>query len=121
QGWNRDEDTFIVAAYNDRTPGARYLFQSVTGALHKLADINPSIPEADMAPVRPIQYTSRDGLIIHGYLTLRAGREPRGLPCIVITHGGTWPPNSWRYIADLQSTPNRCFCVLRMNFRSSTV
>jgi len=120
QGWNRDEDTFIVAAYNDRTPGARYLFQSVTGALHKLADINPSIPEADMAPVRPIQYTSRDGLIIHGYLTLPAGREPRGLPCIVNPHGGPWARDGWGYNPEIQYLANRGFCVLQMNFRGST-
>jgi len=120
QGWNRDEDTFIVAAYNDRTPGARYLFQSVTGALHKLADINPSIPEADMAPVRPIQYTSRDGLIIHGYLTLPAGREPRGLPCIVNPHGGPWARDGWGYNPEIQFLANRGFCVLQMNFRGST-
>jgi len=120
QGWNRDEDTFIVAAYNDRTPGARYLFQSVTGALHKLADINPSIPEADMAPVRPIQYTSRDGLVIHGYLTLPAGREPRGLPCIVNPHGGPWARDGWGYNPEIQFLANRGFCVLQMNFRGST-
>ncbi|GAB1579508.1 alpha/beta hydrolase family protein [Bordetella petrii] len=120
QGWNRDEDTFIVAAYNDRTPGARYLFQSVTGALHKLADINPAIPEADMAPVRPIQYTSRDGLAIHGYLTLPAGREPRGLPCIVNPHGGPWARDGWGYNPEIQFLANRGFCVLQMNFRGST-
>ncbi|MBO1113010.1 S9 family peptidase [Bordetella petrii] len=120
QGWNRDEDTFIVAAYNDRTPGARYLFQSGAGTLHKLADINPSIPEADMAQVRPVRYTSRDGLEIHGYLTLPAGRPPRGLPCIVNPHGGPWARDGWGYNPEVQFLANRGFCVLQMNFRGST-
>ena len=30
-----------------------------------------------MAPVRPVSHQSRDGLTIHGYLTLPAGRAPR--------------------------------------------
>lgn len=119
QGWNREEDTFIVAAWNDRTPGSRYLYTQATGTLHKLADINPAIPEADMAEVRPVQYTSRDGLTIHGYLTLPVGREPRGLPCIVNPHGGPWARDSWGYNPEAQFLANRGFCVLQMNFRGS--
>ena len=120
QGLNRNEDTFIVAAYNDRTPGARYLFQTATGNLHKLADINPSIPEADMSAVRPISYTSRDGLEIHGYLTLPAGRDPKNLPCIINPHGGPWARDGWGYNPEIQFLANRGFCVLQMNFRGST-
>jgi len=120
QGWNRDEDTFIVAAYNDRTPGARYLYSQRADVLHKLADINPAIPEQDMAPVSPIQYTSRDGLTIHGYLTLPVGRAARNLPCIVNPHGGPWARDGWGYNAEAQFLANRGFCVLQMNFRGST-
>jgi dipeptidyl aminopeptidase/acylaminoacyl peptidase len=56
-------------------------------SLSKLGDINPKIPEAEMSHMKPIRYTSRDGLTIHGYLTLPLGREPRNLPCIVNPHG----------------------------------
>ncbi|KCV26105.1 peptidase, S9A/B/C family, catalytic domain protein [Bordetella bronchiseptica 00-P-2730] len=120
QGWNRDEDTFIVAAYNDRTPGSRYLYDARRDSLHKLADINPAIPEADMAPVRPVSYQSRDGLTIHGYLTLPAGRAPRNLACIVNPHGGPWARDGWGYNPEVQFLANRGFCVLQMNFRGST-
>lgn len=120
QGMNRNEDTFIVAAYNDRTPGARFLFQATTGALHKLADINPSVPETDMSTVLPVQYTSRDGLEIHGYLTLPAGRDPKNLACIINPHGGPWARDGWGYNPEIQFLANRGFCVLQMNFRGST-
>ncbi|MDQ8033997.1 MAG: S9 family peptidase [Bordetella sp.] len=120
QGWNRDEDTFIVAAYNDRTPGSRYLYSARTDTLTKLADINPALPEADMAPVKPVNYTSRDGLTIHGYLTLPVGREARNLPCIVNPHGGPWARDGWGYNPEVQFLANRGFCVLQMNFRGST-
>lgn len=120
QGSNRDEDTFIVAAYNDRTPGSRYVYSAATDTLAKLADINPAIPEADMAAMRPVQYTSRDGLTIHGYLTLPAGREPRDLACIVNPHGGPWARDGWGYNPEVQFLANRGFAVLQMNFRGST-
>ncbi len=48
QGYDRDENKFIVAAYNDRTPGSRYIYDAAADTLTKLADINPAIPEADM-------------------------------------------------------------------------
>lgn len=74
QDSTQDETKFIVAAYNDRTPGARYLYDSQLNTVYKLGDINPALPEAHMAPVRPVLYKSRDGLPIHGYLTLPLGR-----------------------------------------------
>lgn len=120
QSGSRDESKFIVAAYNDRTPGSRYLYDAASDTLAKLADINPALPEADMAPVRPIQYTSRDGLTIHGYLTLPLGRPARGLPCIINPHGGPWARDGWGFNPEAQFLANRGYCVLQMNFRGST-
>ncbi len=120
QSATRDERKFIVAAYNDRTPGSRYIYDDETGSLTKLADINPALPEGDMAEVRPIQYTARDGLTIHGYLTLPQGREPRNLPCVVNPHGGPWARDSWGFNPEAQFLANRGYCVLQMNFRGST-
>ncbi len=120
QGANRAEDKFIVAAFNDRTPGARYIYDAAADALTKLADINPAIPESAMSRVQPVSYTSRDGLTIHGYLTLPAGREPRNLACIINPHGGPWARDGWGYNPELQFLANRGFCVLQVNFRGST-
>ncbi|WP_443103604.1 alpha/beta hydrolase family protein [Bordetella sp. H567] len=120
QGETREEDKFIVAAYNDRTPGSRYLYDVKSDTLVKLADINPALPEADMAPVQPVSYQSRDGLTLHGYLTLPVGRPPRNLPIIVNPHGGPWARDSWGYNAETQFLANRGFGVLQVNFRGST-
>ena len=86
----------------------------------KLADLNPSLPESGMARVQPISYQSRDGLTIHGYLTLPAGRDPKNLACIVNPHGGPWARDGWGYNPEVQFLANRGFCVLQMNFRGST-
>ncbi len=120
QNSTRAEDKFIVAAFNDRTPGARYIYDVKADTLSKLGDINPKIPAEAMAPVKPISYKSRDGLTIHGYLTLPVGREPRNLACIVNPHGGPWARDAWGYNAETQFLANRGFCILQMNFRGST-
>lgn len=120
QSSTRDENKFIVAAYNDRTPGSRYLYDAVNNTLDKLADINPSLPEQDMAPVQPISYETQDGLTIHGYLTLPVGRPAKNLPCVVNPHGGPWARDGWGFNPEAQFLANRGYCVLQMNFRGST-
>lgn len=120
QNSNKPEDKFIVAASNDRTPGARYIYDAKADTLAKLGDINPKLPEAAMSLMKPVQYTSRDGLTIHGYLTLPPGREPKNLACVVNPHGGPWARDAWGYNPEVQFLANRGYCVLQMNFRSST-
>lgn len=120
QSANRAEDKFIVAAANDRTPGTRFIYDAKSDSLSVLAEINPKIAAADMAPMKPISYKSRDGLTIHGYLTLPVGREPKSLPCIVNPHGGPWARDIWGYNPEVQFLANRGYCVLQMNFRGST-
>lgn len=120
QSRTRAEDKFIVAAASDRTPGGRYIYDAKADTLTLLAEINPKIPAADMAPMQAIRYTSRDGLTINGYLTLPVGREPRQMPCVVNPHGGPWARDIWGYNPEVQFLANRGYCVLQMNFRGST-
>lgn len=120
QNSNKPEDKYIVAASNDRTPGARYIYDVKQDTLTKLGDINPKIPEQAMSVMKPVTYTARDGKLIHGYLTLPAGRDPKGLACIVNPHGGPWARDSWGYSPEVQFLANRGYCVLQMNFRGST-
>jgi dipeptidyl aminopeptidase/acylaminoacyl peptidase len=120
QSWSRTEDKFIVAGALDTTPGARYVYDASADTLTKLAEINPKIPPAAMAPMTPVQYTARDGLKINGYLTLPVGREPKGLPCVINPHGGPWHRDVWGYNPEIQFLANRGYCVLQMNFRGST-
>ncbi len=120
QSATKAEDKFVVAAANDRTPGARYIYDAKADTLTKLAEINPKIPEAAMAPMHPVTYASRDGLTIHGYLTLPVGRTPKNLACVVNPHGGPWARDGWGYNPEVQFLANRGYCVLQMNFRGST-
>ena len=120
QNENLAEDTFVVAAYNDRTPGTRYVYSVKTGSLTKLGEINPRIDPADMAPMKAVTYTTRDGLKINGYLTVPANRTARNLPVIVNPHGGPWTRDSWGFNPEIQFLANRGFAVFQMNYRGST-
>jgi len=119
-GNDHEEDKFIVAATSDRTPGSRYLFDAKTKELTKLVDVTPWLKEDQLAPMKPIDYQSRDGLTIHGYLTLPLGRDPKNLPTVMIPHGGPWARDEWGYDPEVQFLANRGYAVLQVNFRGST-
>jgi dipeptidyl aminopeptidase/acylaminoacyl peptidase len=118
QSNNRDEDIFVVAAWSDRTQGVRYLYERASGALTELAEIAPWLDQNELAEMRPISYAARDGLVIHGYLTLPRGRGTN-LPLVVNPHGGPWARDVWGYNPEVQFLANRGYAVLQVNFRGS--
>jgi dipeptidyl aminopeptidase/acylaminoacyl peptidase len=73
-----------------------------------------------MAEMKPITYTSRDGITINGYLTLPVGREAKNLPVVINPHGGPWARDNWGFNPEVQLLANRGYAVLQMNFRGST-
>jgi dipeptidyl aminopeptidase/acylaminoacyl peptidase len=119
-GSNRDETVYIVAAFSDRTRGARYVWEQATDKLTKLADVAPWLDEKQMSEMKPITYTSRDGLTIHGYLTLPQGKSARNLPLVLDVHGGPWVRDSWGFDSEVQFLASRGYAVLQVNYRGST-
>jgi len=119
QSTTADENRMIVAAANDRTSGARYLYDRAADKLTKLGDVQPWLPEAKMAVQKPIVYPARDGLAINGYLTVPLGKEAKNLPVIVHPHGGPWFRDSWGFDPEVQFLASRGYAVLQMNYRGS--
>lgn len=97
----------------DRTPG-----QPTT--LNPIGDERPYIPGDSIAPVKSITYRARDGLQIHGYLTMPLGKATGPIPFVVLPHGGPYARDyiGFDYIA--QMIASRGYGVLQPNFRGST-
>lgn len=117
---SKDETKVLVRTYSDKTRGGYYYYNTETGEFQKLIDMSPWLNEADMADMQPIKYESRDGLTIHGYLTLPKGIVPDNLPVVVNPHGGPWARDQWGFNPEIQFLANRGYAVLQMNFRGST-
>lgn len=83
-----------------------------------------SLIAKDLAPTQPITYTARDGLTIHGYLTLPVGAAPQRLPTVLLVHGGPWARDRWgdgaTSRAMQQFLANRGYAVLQVNYRGSS-
>ena len=119
-GTNKNEDKFLVRTYSDRSLGAYYFYDEKNGDFYKITDVSPWINEDEMCDMKPVQYTSRDGLTIHGYLTLPKDVDAKNLPVVINPHGGPWYRDSWGYNPEIQFLANRGYAVLQMNFRGST-
>ena len=115
-----DERRVIVRTYSDRTRGAYYLFDRKDESMSKLADLSPWLKADQMAPMTAITFPSRDGLKIHGYITLPVGVEAKNLPLVVIPHGGPSARDGWGFDSEVQFLANRGIAVLQVNFRGST-
>ncbi|MBM3403351.1 MAG: S9 family peptidase [Bacteroidetes bacterium] len=119
----KEEDKFIVRTYSDRSLGAYYLYDKNTDKMEKISDVSPWLEESNMGQQFPIEYKSRDGLTIHGYLTLPKGYtvETAGdLPVVVNPHGGPWARDSWGFNPEVQFLANRGYAIFQPNFRGST-
>jgi dipeptidyl aminopeptidase/acylaminoacyl peptidase len=70
--------------------------------------------------MQPVSFAARDGLTIHGYLTLPSGDGTRPFPAVLLVHGGPWHRDRWGYDDLTQWLANRGYAVLQVNFRGST-
>jgi dipeptidyl aminopeptidase/acylaminoacyl peptidase len=116
----RNGTRMLVAKSNADDPGAWYIYTPAKSELQEFSRLRPEIDAALLAPVRPVEYVARDGTKIHAYLTLPRGREPKGLPLIVMPHGGPYNiRDALDYSDEVQLLANRGYAVLQPNFRGS--
>ncbi len=114
------ENLFIVRTFTDKNPGSYYLYFADQGKIKKLSDFNASLKEQDLAEMKPVAFTSRDGLKINGYLTLPLNRKAKNLPVVVLPHNGPGSRNTWGYNPEVQLLANRGYAVFQINYRGSS-
>ncbi len=116
-----NEDKLLLYVYSDRVYGMYYLYDLKTDKIEKLLDVMPNLKELDMAKMEPITFKSRDGLTIHGYLTLPVNiKANQKIPMIVNPHGGPQGlRDSWGFNKEAQLFASRGYATLHVNFRIS--
>jgi dipeptidyl aminopeptidase/acylaminoacyl peptidase len=115
-----DRTAFVATVTAPTEPGATYLWRAGSATPELLHEPRPGLRGHTLAQTRPIRYRTSDGLTIHGYLTLPPGRAPRGLPLVLLVHGGPWDRDRWHFNAEVQLLANRGYAVLQANYRGST-
>jgi dienelactone hydrolase len=104
--------------------------QAPTGPLYLLVDmatgkfitLGPRYRQLPaVGEVRAIEYAAADGLGIPAYLTMPAGRAAKGLPLVVMPHGGPQSRDGGGFDWWAQALAYEGYAVLQPNFRGSTV
>ncbi len=113
---------FTLARTNDdnSTPEL-YLFDAKERQLVKLFDYTPWIDDGLLAEMQAIEVTTRDGLTMHGYLTLPTpAASAKNLPLVLMPHGGPHGPRDyWGYDPYVQILATHGYAVLQINYRGS--
>jgi dipeptidyl aminopeptidase/acylaminoacyl peptidase len=117
---SRDLSKVLASVSSDVDPGSVYLFDAATGKSTLQYRSRPELPSEHLAHMKPVSFTARDGMTIHGYLTLPRGVEHKNLPTVMYIHGGPWARDYWGYEPYCQFLANRGYAVMQVNYRSST-
>ena len=120
---SRDGRHIIVRVAGDRDPGSFYLMDRETRHMDLVARAKPWLAPDALARNEPIAFRTRDGLLLHGYLTLplaaaEAGAAPP--PLVVMPHGGPFDvQDDAFYDEESQLLAANGYAVLRVNSRGS--
>lgn len=118
---NDDNETkFLIVVQSDKLYGTYYEYDCNSKKVSLLYNLMPQLKESDMAEMRPITFKSRDGLTLHGYITLPATSKGQKVPLIVNPHGGPQGiRDSWGFNPESQLFASRGYATLQVNFRIS--
>jgi dipeptidyl aminopeptidase/acylaminoacyl peptidase len=116
-----DKDrVWIVRFDDDNKPPRFYTYDRKSQKASFLFSAQPELEDAPLAEMQPVSYKARDGLVIHGYLTLPLQVPAKKLPVVINPHGGPWARDVWGFDSISQWLANRGYAVLQPNFRGST-
>ncbi len=115
---DHQERQFTYSLYNDKGI-AHYLLDRETGEKKFLGEAPIAEYAGSLTTVQTVSLKSRDGLDLHGYLSLPRGTSGKHLPMVLLVHGGPWNRDWWEYNSVVQFLANRGYAVLQINYRGS--
>ncbi len=115
-----DETKILLSAGSDTDPGRYFVFDKTTKHLNEVALVRPQLEHVALATMTATSFRASDGTMIPAYLTLPPGSTGKGLPAIVMPHGGPASHDDWGFDWLVQFFAHQGFAVLQPEFRGST-
>ncbi|MBD7989005.1 S9 family peptidase [Luteimonas sp. Sa2BVA3] len=110
----------LLQTWSDRNPGDFYIYDTVEKKAAHVVARRQWFDPADMAERRPVSFAARDGLELHGFVTIPAGSDGRNLPMVVLPHGGPYGVfDTWGFETEAQMLAAAGYAVMQVNFRGS--
>ena len=119
---SQDETVLLIHARSDDDPGRYFVFNRTAKSLNEIILSRGLLEKTKLSKVTPVSYKAADGTNIPGYLTLPPGvtkEAAKGLPAIVMPHGGPASRDVWGFDWIAQFLANQGYAVLQPNYRAS--
>lgn len=113
-------DRMVIYTESPTDSGTYWLVDIGKKSARPIGSARPAIKAEDLGPVSLVRYSAADGLALDGVLTLPPRSTGKGLPLIVIPHGGPFQPREDQTFDLLaQAFASRGYAVLQPNFRGT--
>ena len=117
---SRDGNRILIFARGSNDPGRFYVYDRSRPALEEVMSVRPQLDRVSLGSVRHVTYPAADGAEVPAYLTLPPGRrDARGLPGIVLPHGGPSARDFGEFDELAQFLAHLGYAVLQPNYRGS--
>ncbi len=120
ESWSEDRQTLIVEVRGEKNGVSLFRINRAKGQIEFMADRYNGLGPELLHPVTAYRYKAADGLEIPAYLTLPRGRATKGLPLIVLPHGGPEARDTPGFDWWSQALASRGYAVLQPQFRGSS-
>lgn len=118
-GSSADGNKLLIVASSDDWPGSYYLFDRTAKSLNELTLVRPELEGKALAKVSSANVPVSGGATIPAYVTLPPGKEAKGLPIVVLPHGGPSARDEWGFDWMAQFLAARGYAVIQPNYRGS--
>ena len=119
-GANADESQLLVFAGSDVDPGTYYRYTKATRRLDALVGARPLLDGVAMGEMNAVRFPAADGTMVPAYLTLPPGGAAKGLPAIVMPHGGPSSRDEWGFDWLVQFFAASGYAVIQPQYRGSS-
>lgn len=117
---DRSGRLWTVSVVTGAGPVLYYVHDRADGALRYLFSHHTELEHHRLARMEPFEFTARDGVAVHGYVTWPPGADRKALPAVVNVHGGPWARHTFAFDEEAQLLANRGYACVQVNFRGST-
>ena len=117
--WSRDRARFVVYMQRASDSGAFYLYDRAQDKLGLIGKRYPELRGNALGDRLAVNYPARDGVRVPAYITMPAGKQAKGLPLVVLVHGGPTARDNFEFDWWAAFLASRGYAVVQPNYRGS--
>ena len=117
--WNRERTRFLVRATSQTEPGVFHVFTPADSTLFEVMSQMPWLENEHRHASAPFSVKTKEGVPLHGYLTLPNRSRLKRPPLVVLLHEGPGSRDRPGFDREAQALAAMGLAVVQINYRGS--